>query len=120
LIVWNLILLVLAFGRATAPESDERTMAWTLFAFAGASLMAMVVTAVGSLLVTRDEGGLALALTGLRVQCCLAFLHLLPAAFTVGPVVGLGATAVMIGGWAVLPRITAELADHRCSWRPMR
>jgi hypothetical protein len=82
--------------------------------------MATVVAAVGALLVTRGEGGLAIALTGMRIQCCLALLHLLPAALTVGPVDGLGATAVMIGGWAVLPRITAELADHRCSWRPMR
>jgi hypothetical protein len=120
LIVWNLLLVLLAFGRATAPQSDGRTMAWTLFALAGASLMATVVAAVGALLVTRGEGGLAIALTGMRIQCCLAFLHLLPAALTVGPVDGLGATAVMIGGWAVLPRITAELADHRCSWRPMR
>jgi len=110
-IAWNLILVVLAFGEATAPQSDGRTMAWTLFAFAGASLMAMVVAAVGALLVARGEGGLAMALTGLRVQCCLAFLHLLPAAITVGPLVGLGATAVMIGGWALLPRVTAELTD---------
>jgi hypothetical protein len=111
LIVWNLVLVVLAFGQATAPQSDGRTMAWTLFAFAGVSLMATVVAAVGTLLVTRGEGGLMLALTGMRVQCCLAFLHLLPAAFTVGPAAGVGAAAVMIGGWALLPRITDELVE---------
>jgi len=120
LIVWNLVLVVLAFGQATAPQSEGRTMAWTLFAVAAASVMATVAAAVGALLVTRGEGGLAIALTGLRVQCCLAFLHLLPAAITVGPAAGFGATAVMIGGWAVLPRVTAELTGHRCSWRPMR
>jgi hypothetical protein len=92
-------------------------MAWTLFALAGVSLMATVVAAVGAHLVTRGEGGLTLALTGMRVQCCLAFLHLLPAAITVGPAAGIGATAVMVGGWAALPRITAELADAAESCR---
>ena len=110
LIAWNLVLALLAVGRAIAPQSDGRTMAWTLFAFAATSLMAMVVAGVGTLLVARGEGGLAMALTGLRVQCCLAFLPLLPAAIAVGPVAGLGATAVMIGGWALLPRVTDELA----------
>lgn len=117
LIVWNLVLVVLAFGHATAPQSDGRTMAWTLFAFAVLSLMATVVAAVGALLVTRGEGGLTLALTGMRVQCCLAFLHLLPAALTVGPAAGVGAAAVMIAGWALLPRITDELAGTATSTR---
>jgi hypothetical protein len=111
LIVWNLILGVLAFARATESQSDGRTMAWTLFTLATTSLLAMVAAAVGTLLVAHGDGGPAIALTGLRVQCCLAFLHLLPAAITVGPVVGIGAAAVMVGGWAVLPRVTAELAD---------
>ncbi|MGI5132635.1 hypothetical protein ACQEVB_37935 [Pseudonocardia sp. CA-107938] len=117
LVGWNVLLAVLAFGQATAPRSDGRATAWTLFALAAASLLAVVAAGAGAWLATRGDGGLAIALTGLRVQCCLAFLHLVPAGATVGAAAGIGAAAVMVGGWALLPRVTAELTEAAARWR---